>query len=179
MKLFTLLITAWSTLMAVQSSAHSLYDIDIVTIHKEKTTLSPYKGEVMLIVNTASKCGFTPQFEGLEKLYKTYKDRGFVVLGFPCNQFAGQEPLNEMQIENFCRLDYGVTFPMFAKIDVNGDNTHPLYRHLKQSAPGILGSEAIKWNFTKFLIDRNGKVIGRYAPATSPEAIEEDIKKLL
>ncbi len=179
MKLFTLLITAWSILMATQPSANPIYTFDVLTIKKEKTTLAPYKGQVMLIVNTASKCGFTPQFEGLEKLYKTYKDRGFVVLGFPCNQFAGQEPLNEVQIENFCRLDYGVTFPMFAKIDVNGEHTDPLYHYLKQSAPGILGSEAIKWNFTKFLIDRNGKVIERYAPSTTPESIAADIEKLL
>ncbi|HZF71030.1 glutathione peroxidase [Sulfuricurvum sp.] len=157
----------------------SIYDFEVLTIHKEKSTLEPYRGKVMLIVNTASKCGFTPQFAGLEKLYRTYKDIGFVVLGFPCNQFASQEPLSEPEIENFCRIDYGVTFPMFAKIDVNGDNTHPLYRYLKQQAPGILGSEAIKWNFTKFLVDRHGKVITRYAPATTPEEIEADIKALL
>lgn len=158
---------------------HSIYDFDAVTIKKEKISLASYKGNVLLIVNTASKCGFTPQFEGLEKLYQTHKAKGFTVLGFPCNQFGSQEPLNESQIENFCRLDYGVTFPMFAKIDVNGDHAHPLYRYLKSHAPGILGSEAIKWNFTKFLIDRNGKVIRRYAPATTPESIEADIKKLL
>lgn len=157
----------------------SLYNIEILTIKKEKTTLAPYKGKVMLVVNTASGCGFTPQLEGLEKLYKTYQTKGFVVLGFPCNQFAGQEPLNEAGIENFCRINYGVTFPMFAKIDVNGANTHPLYAYLKQKAPGILGSEAIKWNFTKFLIDRNGNVIRRYAPATTPQTIESDIKGLL
>lgn len=160
-------------------SAPSLYDFDVTDIHGKKATLSQYKGKVLLIVNTASRCGFTPQFEGLEKLYKNHKEKGFVVLGFPCNQFASQEPLSESQIENFCRIDYGVTFPMFAKIDVNGANAHPLYRYLKQSAPGILGSEAIKWNFTKFLIDRNGRVIQRYAPSTTPEAIEADIKKLL
>lgn len=175
MKIFIILITLWSALM----SESSIYTIEVLNIKKEKTTLSPYKGKVMLIVNTASKCGFTPQFEGLEKLYQTHKEKGFVVLGFPCNQFGSQEPLNEPQIENFCRLDYAVTFPMFAKIEVNGERTHPLYRYLKAQAPGILGSEAIKWNFTKFLIDRNGKVIHRYAPATTPEAIEADIKKLL
>jgi glutathione peroxidase len=157
----------------------SLYNFEILTIKKEKTTLAPYKGKVILIVNTASGCGFTPQFEGLEKLYKNHQTKGFVVLGFPCNQFAGQEPLNEAGIENFCRINYGVTFPMFAKIDVNGANTHPLYAYLKQQAPGILGSEAIKWNFTKFLIDRNGKIIRRYAPATTPQTIENDIKGLL
>lgn len=156
-----------------------LYNFEILTIKKDKTTLTPYKGKVILIVNTASECGFTPQFEGLEKLYKTYETKGFVVLGFPCNQFAAQEPLNEAGIENFCRINYGVTFPMFAKIDVNGANTHPLYRYLKQQAPGILGSEAIKWNFTKFLIDKKGKIVHRYAPSTTPESIASDIEKLL
>lgn len=160
-------------------SVPSIYDFNVLTIHNEKTTLAAYKGKVILIVNTASGCGFTPQLEGLQKLYKTYETKGFVVLGFPCNQFAGQEPLTEAGIENFCRLSYGVTFPMFAKIDVNGDNAHPLYAYLKQQAPGILGSESIKWNFTKFLIDKNGKVIHRYAPSTSPESIIPDIEKLL
>lgn len=175
MKIIFLLITFWSSLM----SAPSIYDFEVIDIHHRKTTLSPFKSKVILIVNTASRCGFTSQFEGLEKLYKTYKNQGFIVMGFPCNQFGSQEPLNETQIENFCRLDYGVTFPMYAKIDVNGPNAHPLYRYLKSNAPGILGSENIKWNFTKFLIDRNGHVIRRYAPATTPEAIEADIKKLL
>lgn len=160
-------------------ATQSLYDIDITTIHHDKTTLAPYRGKVMLIVNTASGCGFTPQFEGLEKLYKTYETKEFVVLGFPCNQFAGQEPLNEVGIENFCRINYGVTFPMFAKINVNGANTHPLYTYLKQQAPGLLGSEAVKWNFTKFLVDKKGKVIHRYAPSTTPESIASDIEKLL
>lgn len=160
-------------------SAPTVYDFEVLDIHKHRTTLAAYKGNVMLIVNTASRCGFTPQFDGLEKLYQEHKNNGFVVLGFPCNQFASQEPLNEAQIESFCRLDYGVTFPMFAKIDVNGADTHPLYRYLKSHAPGLLGSEIIKWNFTKFLIDRNGNVIRRYAPATPPAAIEEDIRKLL
>ena len=176
-KSLILLIITWSTLMATQSP--SLYDLEVVTIQHQKTTLTPYKGKVMLIVNTASGCGFTPQFEGLEKLYKTYKSKGFVVLGFPCNQFAGQEPLDEAGIENFCRVSYGVTFPMFSKIDVNGAHTHPLYKHLKQHATGILGSEAIKWNFTKFLVNKEGKIIKRYAPSTSPEAIASDIAKLL
>lgn len=175
MKAFILIITLWSTLI----SAPSLYDFEVIDIHGKKTTLAPHKGKVILIVNTASRCGYTPQFEGLEKLYKSHKAKGFVVLGFPCNQFGSQEPLNEPQIENFCRIDYGVTFPMFAKIDVNGAASHPLYRHLKSNAPGILGSEIIKWNFTKFLIDRNGNVIRRYAPSTTPEAIENDLKELL
>ncbi|HEX5670648.1 MAG TPA: glutathione peroxidase [Sulfuricurvum sp.] len=160
-------------------SASSIYDFDVTTIHHEKTTLASYRGKVMLIVNTASGCGFTPQFEGLEKLYTTYNKKGLVVLGFPCNQFAGQEPLDEAGIEKFCRLTYGVTFPMFAKIDVNGANTNPLYEYLKKQAPGILGSEAIKWNFTKFLVDKNGKVVHRYAPSTPPESIASDIEKLL
>ncbi|HEX5710304.1 MAG TPA: glutathione peroxidase [Sulfuricurvum sp.] len=163
----------------MSAPVQTIYDFEVMDIHNKKTTLSSYRGNVMLIVNTASKCGFTPQFEGLEKLYKNHKAQGFVVLGFPCNQFGAQEPLNESQIENFCRLDYGVTFPMFAKIEVNGNNAHPLYQYLKKNAPGILGSEGIKWNFTKFLIDRNGNVIHRYAPSTAPEAIEKDILKLL
>lgn len=175
MKTLLLLITLWSFLM----SAPSIYDFEVLDIHHQKTTLAPYKGKVLLIVNTASRCGFTPQFTGLEKLYKTHKDKGFAVLGFPCNQFASQEPLSEKQIENFCRIDYGVSFPMFAKIDVNGANAHPLYRYLKSNAPGLLGSEAIKWNFTKFLIDRNGKVIRRYAPSTTPESIDKEIAALL
>lgn len=175
MKFLTILFSLGSTLM----SASSLYNFDVTTIHHKKTTLAPYKGKVMLIVNTASGCGFTPQFEGLEKLYKTYGSKGFVVLGFPCNQFAGQEPLEEAGIENFCRINYGVTFPMFAKIDVNGANTHPLYHYLKKQAPGVFGSEAIKWNFTKFLIDKNGKVVHRYAPSTSPQSIAQEIEKLL
>lgn len=175
MKFFIILSTLWSLLM----SSPSIYDFNVLTIHNEKTTLAPYKGKVMLIVNTASDCGFTPQFEGLEKLHKAYATKGFSVLGFPCNQFAGQEPLAEAGIEKFCRINYGVTFPMFSKIDVNGVNTHPLYAYLKQQAPGVLGSEVIKWNFTKFLIDKNGKVIHRYAPSTSPESITTDIEKLL
>ncbi len=175
MKALVFITLFWSALM----SAPSIYDFEVLDIHHQKTTLAPYKGKVLLIVNTASRCGYTPQFAGLEKLYQTYKSKGFVVLGFPCNQFASQEPLNEKEIENFCRIDYGVTFPMFAKIDVNGANSHPLYRYLKQNAPGVLGSEIIKWNFTKFLIDRNGKVIRRYAPSTTPESIDKDIKELL
>lgn len=175
MKALLIITLLWSTLM----SAPSLYDFEVLDIHHQKTTLAPYKGQVLLIVNTASRCGYTPQFAGLEKLYKTHKEKGFAVLGFPCNQFASQEPLNEKQIENFCRIDYGVTFPMFAKIDVNGANSHPLYRYLKQNAPGVLGSEIIKWNFTKFLIDREGKVIRRYAPSTTPESIDKDIRNLL
>jgi glutathione peroxidase len=134
---------------------------------------------VMLVVNTASKCGFTPQYEGLEALYKKYKDQGFVVLGFPCNQFGRQEPGSESDIEEFCQLNYGVSFPMFAKIDVNGDDADPLFKYLKNSQKGILGSEKIKWNFTKFLVNRDGKVIARFASTVKPENLIKDIEKLL
>ncbi len=141
--------------------------------------LSKYAGQVLLIVNTASKCGFTPQYEGLEALHRKYGAKGFEVLGFPCNQFGQQEPGDAAEIANFCSLTYDVTFPVFAKIEVNGDATDPLFRQLKKDAPGLLGSEGIKWNFTKFLIDRDGKTVGRYAPTTPPAAIERDIEKLL
>jgi glutathione peroxidase len=134
---------------------------------------------VLLIVNTASKCGFTPQYAGLEKLHEKYKDKGLAVLGFPCNQFGAQEPGNETEIQQFCQTSYDVKFPMFAKIDVNGANTHPVYRVLKKAAKGVLGTEGIKWNFTKFLVDRNGKVVDRYAPTTKPEDIAEVIEGLL
>jgi glutathione peroxidase len=134
---------------------------------------------VMLVVNTASKCGFTPQYEGLEALYKKYKDQGFVVLGFPCNQFGRQEPGSESDIEDFCQLNYGVSFPMFAKIDVNGDDADPLFKYLKNRQKGILGSEKIKWNFTKFLVNRDGKVIARFASTVKPENLVKDIEKLL
>ena len=130
------------------------------------------------VVNVASKCGFTPQYEGLEALYRKLAPRGFAVLGFPCDQFGHQEPGDEAEIRSFCSLNYGVTFPLFAKIDVNGDGAHPLYRHLKKAAPGLLGSEAIKWNFTKFLVDREGHVVKRYAPTDKPESIEKDIVAL-
>ena len=157
----------------------SLYDFEVTTIEGKKTTLEAYKGKVLLIVNVASKCGFTYQYEGLEKLYKTYKDKGFVVLGFPCNQFSEQEPGNEKEIKNFCSLTYDVTFPMFSKIDVNGVKAHPLYVYLKKEQSGFLGSEGIKWNFTKFLVDKNGHVLERFAPTTKPESLEETIKGLL
>ena len=157
----------------------SLYDFEVITIDKEKTTLAPYKGKVLLIVNVASKCGFTYQYEGLEKLYKTYKDKGLVILGFPSNQFSNQEPGNEEEIKNFCSLTYDVTFPMFSKIDVNGEHAHLLYDYLKKQQSGFLGSEGIKWNFTKFLVDRKGNVVDRFAPATNPESLEEHIKALL
>lgn len=157
----------------------SIYDFTVKSITGEDVPLSIYKGKVLLIVNTASKCGFTPQYKGLQELYDKYKDQGLVVLGFPCNQFGGQEPGSEQEIASFCERNYGVTFPMFAKIDVNGDNAHPLYQYLKSAAPGILGSKAIKWNFTKFLVDKNGNVVERYDSMTTPEKLEDEIKPLL
>jgi glutathione peroxidase len=143
------------------------------------TDLSHWRGQVLLIVNTASKCGFTPQYAGLEQLFERFRERGFAVLGFPCNQFGQQEPGSEPEIGAFCEKNYGVQFPMFAKIDVNGDNAHPLFRHLKQAAPGLLGTEMIKWNFTKFLINKDGTVAERYAPQTKPEDIAADVERLL
>ncbi|MET3826482.1 glutathione peroxidase [Sphingomonas sp. PvP055] len=141
--------------------------------------LKTYAGRVLLIVNTASKCGFTPQYAGLEALHRKFADKGFAVLGFPCNQFGAQEPGNAEEIKNFCSLTYDVSFPLFAKVDVNGADSDPLFTELKAQAPGFLGTQAIKWNFTKFLVDRSGKVVERYAPTTKPEAIEGDIAKLL
>ena len=141
--------------------------------------LSDYAGGPILIVNTASKCGFTPQYKGLEELQRKYKDKGLTVLGFPCNQFGAQEPGDAEEIANFCSLNYDVSFPLMAKIEVNGDKAEPLYEHLKSAKPGLLGTKAIKWNFTKFLVDKDGKVVGRYAPTDKPESIEKDIAKLL
>jgi glutathione peroxidase len=143
------------------------------------TDLSSHKNEVMLIVNVASKCGFTPQYEGLEALQRRYGDKGFTVLGFPCNQFGAQEPGDAAEIASFCKLSYDVSFPVMGKIDVNGDDAAPIYKHLKDEAPGLLGSKAIKWNFTKFLVDRSGKVVKRYAPQTKPEELTRDIEALL
>ena len=141
--------------------------------------LAEHRGKVMLIVNVASKCGFTPQYEGLEALQRNYGERGFTVLGFPCNQFRQQEPGDAEEIANFCKLTYDVSFPVYGKIDVNGDNAAPLYRHLKEEAPGLLGSKSIKWNFTKFLVDRDGKVVKRYPPQAKPEDLAKDIEALL
>jgi glutathione peroxidase len=157
----------------------SAYDHEAKLLDGTPVRLADYAGKVVLVVNTASQCGFTPQFEGLEKLYESYKDRGLVVLGFPSNQFGEQEPGSSAEIGAFCQKNYGVTFPMFEKIDVNGDAAHPLYKWLKQSAPGVLGSERIKWNFTKFLVDRSGQVKARYAPVTKPEQIAKDVEALL
>ena len=156
-----------------------LADIALKTIDGETKKLGDYAGQALLVVNVASKCGFTPQYEGLEALHRRYAERGFAVLGFPCDQFGHQEPGDESEIKNFCALKYDVTFPMFAKTDVNGANTHPLFKALKEEAPGLLGTQSIKWNFTKFLVDKKGKVIERYAPMTAPSAIEPQIEKLL
>ena len=157
----------------------SLYDITVDDIHGKPVKLARYKGKVLLIVNTASECGFTPQYKGLEQLYGKLHGKGLEVLGFPCNQFGEQEPGDEKAIEQFCELNYGVTFPLFAKVDVNGANASPLYKHLKSAKKGLLGSEAIKWNFTKFLVDRDGNVVERYAPKTEPKDLEADVTKLL
>ena len=154
------------------------YDFEATDIEGVQRTLADYRGKVLLVVNTASKCGFTPQYEGLEELYRTYAERGLVVLGFPCNQFNHQEPGAEDEIAAFCSTTYDVTFPMFAKIDVNGDGAHPLYQWLKGEQGGVLG-DRIKWNFTKFLVDREGKVVERYAPATKPDKIAADVEPLL
>lgn len=161
------------------ATGSSIYDIKVKTIDKKEITLEKYKNRVMLIVNVASKCGFTYQYEGLEKLHEKYASEGLSVLGFPCNQFLAQEPGTEEEIKEFCSLTYDVKFDMFAKIDVNGNDTHPLYTYLKSSQSGLFGTEAIKWNFTKFLVDRDGKVVKRYSPSTNPSEIENDIKELL
>ena len=157
----------------------SLYDIDLTTIDGKPASMAKYKDRVLLVVNVASKCGYTTQYAGLEALYRKYKKRGLTVLGFPCDQFGHQEPGDEDAIKAFCSLTYDVTFPMFAKVDVNGPGTHPLYRHLKSARKGLLGTEAVKWNFTKFLVGRNGRVLRRYAPTDTPEAIESDLIALL
>jgi len=157
----------------------TLYDFSAQTIDGKTRKLADYRGQVLLVVNTASRCGFTPQYKGLEELYERFKGRGFAVLGFPCNQFGAQEPGPESEIAEFCEMNYGVSFPLFAKVDVNGDNAHPLFRHLAAARKGLLGSQAIKWNFTKFLIGRDGQVIDRYAPTTTPESIAKDIERAL
>jgi glutathione peroxidase len=157
----------------------SIYDFSAKDIDGKEQSLGAYKGRAMLVVNVASKCGFTPQYKGLEALYEKLKDKGLVVLGFPCDQFGHQEPGDEAEIKNFCSLNYDVQFPLFAKIDVNGANTDPLYKYLKHEAKGLLGSESIKWNFTKFLVDKNGNVVKRYAPTDTPESIEKEIAAVL
>jgi len=157
----------------------SVYDFSVKDIHGKEQKLDQYKNKVMLIVNVASECGFTPQYKGLEALYEKMHSRGLEVLGFPCNQFGAQEPGTEKEIESFCELNYGVSFPLFSKIEVNGDNAAPLYKYLKKEKPGLLGTEAIKWNFTKFLVDRKGKVVERYGSNVEPQAITADVEKLL
>ena len=154
----------------------SIYDFSAVDITGQERSLRDYQGQVLLVVNVASQCGFTPQYAGLENLQRTYGSLGFSVLGFPCNQFGRQEPGDEAEISQFCETQYGVTFPMFAKIEVNGDGAHPLYRWLKSSKPGLLGTEGIKWNFTKFLVGRDGQVISRFAPTDTPESLRLDIE---
>ncbi|MDV3503384.1 MULTISPECIES: glutathione peroxidase [Marinobacter] len=159
--------------------SESIYDFSVQDIKGNDHDMAEYRGKVLLIVNTASKCGFTPQFEGLQALHKDLGERGLDVLGFPCNQFLNQDPADNGAISQFCSLNYGVDFPMFAKIEVNGPEAHPLYRFLKQQAKGLMGSEKVKWNFTKFLVNRDGQVVRRYPPTSKPEAIRADIEKLL
>ena len=163
----------------VKENKMSIYDINVKTIDGQEISMSKYKGKVLLIVNVASRCGFTGQYEGLENLFEKYKNNDFMVLGFPSNQFANQEPESNERIKDFCTINFGVSFDMFAKIDVNGENESPLYTFLKSNQKGILGTENIKWNFTKFLVDKDGTVVDRYGSASSPESIENDIKKLL
>jgi glutathione peroxidase len=157
----------------------SVHDYSALRIDGREQPLSDYAGQVLLIVNVASQCGFTPQYAGLEALWRKYRARGFAVLGFPCNQFGAQEPGSEAEIAHFCSTRYDVTFPLFAKIEVNGEHAHPLYQYLKSAVPGLLGTEAIKWNFTKFLVDRQGRVVSRHAPTTAPADLEREIEALL
>lgn len=157
----------------------TVYDFEAQTIGGQPVRLDQYRGQVVLIVNTASQCGFTPQFEGLERLWQSHRERGLAVLGFPCNQFGKQDPGSNEEIGSFCQVNYGVSFPMMAKVDVNGPQAHPLYQWLVQEAPGILGTKAIKWNFTKFLIGRDGRVLGRYAPTVAPQALIDDVEQAL
>ncbi|MFI2813231.1 MULTISPECIES: glutathione peroxidase [Microbulbifer] len=156
-----------------------LFSIPVKAQDGSETSLAEHKGKVLLVVNTASKCGFTPQYKGLQSLYEKYRDRGLEVLGFPCNQFGGQEPGGDDEIQEFCELNFGVSFPLYSKLEVNGPGAHPLFSELKQQAPGILGTERIKWNFTKFLVNREGQVVKRFAPKDKPEALEDEIEALL
>ena len=161
------------------SDAKTIADFSVQLPNGEEISLADKAGKVLLVVNTASRCGFTPQYDGLEALYRKFKDQGFEVVAFPCNQFGAQEPGNADEIAAFCKLTYDVTFPLMAKVDVNGDGTTPLYQWMKGEAPGLMGSKSIKWNFTKFLIDREGRVVRRFAPTDKPEGLEKDIAKLL
>jgi glutathione peroxidase len=160
-------------------TAHSIYDFEAASIAGQPAQLASQRGKVLLVVNTASKCGFTPQFAGLEELWKTYRDKGLVVIGFPSNQFGAQDPGPNDEIAEFCQINYGVSFPMMAKVDVNGEQAHPLWKWLTAEAPGILGTKSIKWNFTKFLVGKNGQVIKRFAPNDSPESMKGDIEAAL
>lgn len=157
----------------------SVHEFKARTIDGNEQSLDAYRGKTLLIVNVASKCGFTPQYKGLEAMYRKLRDRGLVILGFPCDQFGHQEPGNENEIQSFCSTTYDVTFPMFAKVEVNGDGAHPLYKHLKSESPGILGTEGIKWNFTKFLVDKNGAVVKRYGSVDTPDKIAKDVEAIL
>ncbi len=177
-KIILVLSLIFSVLNAKETQMN-IYDFNVKTIDGQEISMSKYKGKVLLIVNVASRCGFTGQYEGLEKLFEKYKNEDFMVLGFPSNQFANQEPESNEKIKEFCSLTYDVKFDMFSKVDVNGENEAPIYKFLKSNQKGILGSENIKWNFTKFLFDKNGNIVDRFAPTTSPEAIEKDIIKLL
>ena len=177
-KIILVFILSLSILIAKENKM-SIYDFNVKDIKENEVSMSKYKNKVLLIVNVASKCGFTGQYEGLENLYKKYKNEDFMILGFPSNQFSNQEPGSNKEIQEFCSLTYGVEFDMFAKVDVNGENEIPLYTYLKKEASGILGTESIKWNFTKFLVDKDGKVIDRFGSTTKPADIEDDIKKLL
>lgn len=159
--------------------SESIYDFTVTKNNGDATTMKDYEGKVLLVVNTASKCGFTPQYDGLQSLYDQYKEQGLVILGFPCDQFGHQEPGSDSEIQEFCSLNFGVNFPLFKKIEVNGNNADPMYTFLKTQAPGLMGSKSIKWNFTKFLVNREGKVLKRYGSQTKPEAIKKDIEKAL
>jgi len=163
----------------METMTGTVYDYQAELLDGREMSLEDFRGTVLLIVNTASQCGFTPQYEGLEKLYRAYKDKGFAVLGFPCNQFGQQEPGTACQIGAFCQKNYGVSFPVFAKVEVNGEGAHPLYQFLKKEQPGLLGTEGIKWNFTKFLVDRQGRVKSRFAPRVEPERLAEPVEQLL
>lgn len=161
------------------SEQKSVYSFHVKSLNGQEVPLEKFQGKALLIVNVASKCGFTPQYKGLEEIYRKYKDKGFEILGFPCNQFGAQEPGDAEEIKNFCSLTYDVSFPMFAKVDVNGDNADPLYKFLKKEEKGILGTEAVKWNFTKFLVDKKGNVVDRFPPQAKPEDLAKDIEKIL
>ena len=176
-KLFTIILLTIT--LNAGDNMKTFYDFNVQNISGKTISLSDYKNKVILVVNVASKCGYTPQYEGLEKLYKQYHTQGFEILGFPCNQFKNQEPGTAKEIQNFCKVNFGVTFPLFSKIDVNGDKADPLYVYLKKQAPGFMGTESIKWNFTKFLIDKKGNVVKRYGSSTKPKEIASDIEKLL